>query len=353
MLKIVDKTRKRLCVARLMEVSSKQVDGRNSMLSFVRFLMPSDGVVRWFFFNVGRIRQTGCSSFSVVKLIILWMSIANVSLLSVRAQDPSFKALNPEVLRRGANEVRVRHQSELRRLMVITPTSYEKTKSYPVLFCFHGAGGRAESQCERWKRHVDRRSLILISVDAVQSLKKWNFKEDFHEINYDDVDLIRKVTHALVSSGVADSKAIYATGHSSGGLFCYRLAKETSLFAAVCPMSCGMAKDAHDPDQNTGPVNLMQVIGDRDKSYHGTTNPKVTMHSAEKRMAVWRAFYECKVTPVTKVHGKELVVRTYTNGDGIELAICEAKGQGHHLRRDLRDAADVIALEFMLSHRRE
>ncbi len=68
------------------------------MLSFVRFLMPSDGVVRWFFFNVGRIRQTGCSSFSVVKLIILWMSIANVSLLSVRAQDPSFKAVNPEVL---------------------------------------------------------------------------------------------------------------------------------------------------------------------------------------------------------------------------------------------------------------
>jgi len=270
---------------------------------------------------------------------------------SVSAQDPSFKAL--AILRPGLNEVRVKHESELRRLIVITPATFDRNATYPVLFCFHGAGGKAESQSERWKRHVDRRNLILVSVDAVQSLKKWNFKEDFHAVNHDDVGLIRELVNALVSDGVADSKAIYAMGHSSGGLFCYRLAKETSLFAAVCPMSCGMAKDAHDPDKNTTPVHLMQVIGDRDKSYHGTTNPKVTMHSAEKRIAVWRSFYECDTKPVTKVHGKELTLRTYTNGDGIEVAICEAKGQGHHLRRDLRDAADIIALNFMLGHRKK
>jgi len=300
-----------------------------------------------------RVMKSGRSGLQSVILILmctLWLFALPGS---ADAQDAGFTALDSAVLRPGTNEVRVKHQSEMRRIMVITPSNYDSNKTYPVLFCFHGAGGRAESQSERWKRHVDRRSLVLVSVDAVQSLKKWNFKEDFHAVNHDDVDLIRKVTHALVSCGVADSKAVYATGHSSGGLFCYRLAKETSLFAAVCPMSCGMAKGAHDPDRNTRPVHLMQVIGDRDKSYHGTTNPKVTMHSAEKRIAVWRAFYECEDAPVTKAHGKELSVRTYTNGDGIELAICEAKGQGHHLRRDLRDAADVIALEFMLSHRKK
>ena len=203
-----------------------------------------------------------------------------------------------------------------------------------------------------WRRHVDSRNLILVGVDAVQSLKKWNFKVDYHGVNHDDVGLIREVIKALSSNGLADAKAIYATGHSSGGLFCYRLAKESSLFAAVCPMSCGMAKGAHDPGKSTAPVHLMQVIGDRDKSYLGTTNPKVTMYSAEQRIAVWRAFNECKSKPVTKAHGKEIKVQTYTNSDGIELAICEAKGQGHHLRLDLRDAADVIALDFMLKHRK-
>ena len=272
---------------------------------------------------------------------------------SVTAQAPDWNTLSPETLHLGLNEIRVKYGGELRRLVVVAPKSFDKAKSYPILFCFHGAGGNADKQVARWLRYVDSRNLILVGADAVQSLKKWNFKQDFHAVNHDDIGFIHKVIKALISNGLADAKAIYATGHSSGGLFCYRLAKESSWFAAVCPMSCGMAKGAHDPDKNTAPVHLMQVIGDRDKSYLGTTNPKVTMHSAEKRIAIWRAFNECKAKPVVEDHGDEIRVRTYTNSNGIELAICEAKDQGHHLRLDLRDAADVIALEFMLSHRKE
>ncbi|MDB4654607.1 hypothetical protein OAE40_02390 [Rubripirellula sp.] len=281
-------------------------------------------------------------------------SVLSVSVLSssAGAQEANWNALSPGTLHSGLNEIQVKYGGELRRLVVVAPKAFDKAKNYPILFCFHGAGGDADKQIARWRRHVDSRNLILVGVDAVQSLKKWNFKEDFHGVNHDDVGLIREVIKALISNGLADAKAIYATGHSSGGLFCYRLAKESSLFAAVCPMSCGMAKGAHDPGKSTAPVHLMQVIGDRDKSYLGTTNPKVTMYSAEQRIAVWRAFNECKSKPVTKAHGKEIKVQTYTNSDGIELAICEAKGQGHHLRLDLRDAADVIALDFMLKHRK-
>ncbi len=281
-------------------------------------------------------------------------SVLSVSVLSssAGAQEANWNALSPGTLHSGLNEIQVKYGGELRRLVVVAPKAFDKAKNYPILFCFHGAGGDADKQIARWRRHVDSRNLILVGVDAVQSLKKWNFKEDFHGVNHDDVGLIREVIKALISNGLADAKAIYATGHSSGGLFCYRLAKESSLFAAVCPMSCGMAKGAHDPGKSTAPVHLMQVIGDRDKSYLGTTNPKVTMYSAEQRIAVWRAFNECKSKPVTKAHGKEIKVQTYTNSDGIELAICEAKDQGHHLRLDLRDAADVIALDFMLKHRK-
>ena len=290
--------------------------------------------------------------FGLCVMVNLVLSVSVLS-SSVTAQGPDWNALSPETLHSELNEIQVKYGGELRRLVVVAPKAFDKAKSYPILLCFHGAGGDADKQIARWRRHVDSRNLILVGVDAVQSLKKWNFKEDFHGVNHDDVGLIREVIKALISNGLADAKAIYATGHSSGGLFCYRLAKESSLFAAVCPMSCGMAKGAHDPDKSTAPVHLMQVIGDRDKSYLGTTNPKVTMYSAEQRIAVWRAFNECKSQPVMKAHGKEIKVQTYTNSDGIELAICEAKDQGHHLRLDLRNAADAIALDFMLKHRKE
>ena len=272
---------------------------------------------------------------------------------STTAKDPHWSALAPGKLHAGLNQVQIKYGGELRRLVIVAPKTFDKAKRYPVLFCFHGAGGNADKQIARWRRHVDSRDLILVGVDAVQSLKKWNFKEDFHVVNHDDVGLIREVTQTLISNKLADAQAIYATGHSSGGLFCYRLIKESALFSAVCPMSCGMAQGAHDPDENTAPVHLMQVIGDRDKSYLGTTNPKVTMYSAEQRIAVWRVFNQCKSPPVVKAYGKEIKVLTYTNSDGMQLAICEAKEQGHHLRLDLRDAADVIALDFMLKHRKK
>ena len=291
----------------------------------------------------------------LVGLSVMVHSVLSVSVLSisVTAQDLNWKALSPGTLHSGLNEIQVKYGGELRRLVVVAPKAFDKAKSYPFLFCFHGAGGNADNQIARWRRHVDRRDLLVVGVDAVQSLKKWNFKQDFHGVNHDDVGLICEVIKALVSNGLADAKAIYATGHSSGGLFCYRLAKESALFAAVCPMSCGMAKGGHDPDKRTAPIHLMQVIGDRDKSYLGTANAKVTMYSAAQRIAIWRAFNECESQPVIKAHGKEIKVKTYTNSDGIELAICEAKDQGHHLRLDLRDAADVIALDFMLKHRKE
>jgi poly(3-hydroxybutyrate) depolymerase len=135
-------------------------------------------------------------------------------------------------------------------------------------------------------------------------------------------------------------------------LFCYRLAKETDLFAAVSPMSCGMAKGAHDPQDNTNPVSIMQVIGDQDRSFNGSIAPKVTMYSAEERIEIWRRFHRCRPDPVVVEQGEEVVVSTYANQSGVEVALCKVKGQGHRIRRDLRDRADSIAIDFLLKHRR-
>ena len=252
----------------------------------------------------------------------------------------------------GRNEVRIEHDGHSRRLIVTTPETYRRDTSYPVLFVFHGAGGTADPMSDRWKPHVNQRGLILISAEAIRPLAKWNFKSNFHNREYDDVGLIAKVVETLVASKVADGKAVYATGHSSGGLFTYRLAKETDLFAAVSPMSCGMAKGAHDPQETTKPIPILQVIGDVDKSFNGSIEPKVTMYSAEERIEVWRTFNQCRPDPVVVEHGEELLVSTYTCPSGIEVALCEAKAQGHHLRRDLRDRADSIALDFLLRHRK-
>ena len=50
--------------------------------------------------------------------------------------------------------------------------------------------------------------------------------------------------------------------------------------------------------------------------------------------------------------GKEVVLYTYANPAGIEVAFCKVKDQGHFIRKDLRDSVDSIALDFLLKHKR-
>jgi len=280
---------------------------------------------------------------------VLLFTVAALSILG------PFDAFGAELtsLSPGTNEVQFEHDGHSRRLIVTTPKSFSHQLAYPVLFCFHGAGGRADGQSKRWSPQADRHGFIVICAEAIRPLAKWNFKDSFHAQEYDDVGFVVKVIETLLENKVADEKAIFATGHSSGGLFSYRLAKETDLFAAVSPMSCGMAKDAHEPGEGTQPVPVFQVIGDNDKSYHGSTNPKITMYSAAERIEIWRKFNQCDSDPVVVEYGDEIVVDTYTCPSGVEVALCKVKNQEHHIRRDLRDRADSIAIEFLLKHKRK
>ena len=253
----------------------------------------------------------------------------------------------------GINEVLVEYDGTPRRLIVTTPKNYKRAHVYPSLFCFHGAGGKADGMSRRWGSQANKRNMIVISLEAVQPEAKWNFKDNFHSYNHKDVEFVSDVVKKLINKKVIDSKAIYATGHSSGGLFCYRLAKETSFFAAFAPMSCGMAKNAHEPNKQTQSISVMQVIGDQDKSYHGSVKKRISMYSLEERIKIWRNFNQCFSEPVVKKRGKEIEIATYTNDIGIEVAFCEVKGEGHHIRRDLRNTTDSIAIEFLLKHRKK
>jgi poly(3-hydroxybutyrate) depolymerase len=250
----------------------------------------------------------------------------------------------------GMNEIQIEQDAQSRRLIVTTPNSFDRNSAYPVLFCFHGAGGKADGPSNRFTPFLEERGLILISAEAIRPLAKWNFKQDFHSVNYDDVGFISQVVEKLVAQQIADPQRIYAAGHSSGGLFCYRLAKETDIFAAVAPMSCGMAKDAHEPGEMTKPISILQVIGDNDKSYHGSTNPKITMYSAAERIEIWRTFNQCGPDPVIEKQGDEIVWHNYSSPNGIEVVFGKVMGQEHHIRRDLRDATDVVAIDFLFRH---
>jgi len=76
------------------------------------------------------------------------------------------------------------------------------------------------------------------------------------------------------------------------------------------------------------------------------------MYSAEERISIWNTFNQSHPEPVVRKIGDEITSYTYANFQGVEIAIVEVKDQEHHIRRDLRDATDSIAVDFLLSHRK-
>ncbi|HIE83734.1 MAG TPA: hypothetical protein EYQ00_07775, partial [Dehalococcoidia bacterium] len=237
-----------------------------------------------------------------ILLVVLFCVLGSFSFID--AQDLPIISLSP-----GLNEIQIEHAGHSRRLLITAPKSFESGTRYATLFCFHGAGGKADGQSMRWGRHADSRRLLVVSCEAVQPMAKWNFKDQFHGVDHDDVGLVTSVIQSLVAAGTSDPQMIYATGHSSGGLFCYRLAKQTDLFVALAPMSCGMAKGDHTPQEGTRRVSIMQVIGDQDKSFHGSSNEKVTMYSADERINIWRIFNQCDARPTVNQPFEKITVR--------------------------------------------
>ena len=64
----------------------------------------------------------------------------------------------------GVSEVKVQYGGQLRRLIVTTPKTFNRQNLYPILFCFHGAGGKADGPSRRWSPHADKHDLVVISV---------------------------------------------------------------------------------------------------------------------------------------------------------------------------------------------
>ncbi len=75
------------------------------------------------------------------------------------------------------------------------------------------------------------------------------------------------------------------------------------------------------------------------------------MYSADQRIEIWRKFNQCALEPVDVEYGDEILTSIFTCPSGIEVALCKVKDQGHHLRRDLRDHADSLAIDFLLKHK--
>jgi len=261
-------------------------------------------------------------------------------------------------LKPGTNLVNLRHDGHLRELLVRLPENYDPKKKYPVIFGFHGAGGPKEGYHRQLEKAVRKHGFISASPQGISNkrgITGWNGFSGHRISNTDDVGLVRKVVEHLDKNASIDKSRLFATGGSSGAIFCFRLAIETDLFAAIAPMRGAMINRPPAP-KGRPKISILLVCGADDPLFKGGEQARgEVFYSAHDAMTAW-----------AKNHGGNDVVKSHPGPDervtlthfspqksGYELILYTVKGSGHRLgRKQMTEALDYMA-EFFLRHRKE
>ena len=207
----------------------------------------------------------------------------------------------------------------------------------PVVFVFHGGGGRPEA-IERntgMDEVADQNGFIAVypagDLRASGRGGSWNVGGSISPSSANDVAFVRAIVADLERNVPIDRARIYATGLSIGGVFAYRLACEMSdTFAAIAPVAATMVERSCAP---TSPVAVLHIHGvedDRIPVAGGRGEMTASNRSwpaPQQGISFWSRFDQCAGEPARSDEGAETCT-TYGQCRAT-VKYCVINGGGH------------------------
>jgi polyhydroxybutyrate depolymerase len=232
----------------------------------------------------------------------------------------------------------------VRSYLLHLPPSPNRGKPMPVVIVLHGGGGNAEviAQTSGFTAKADEERFIVIYPNGTgrprNRLLTWNSGNCCgyaHENNVDDVSFVRSLIEQVQQELNVDSRRIFVTGFSNGGMMSYRLACELSeTIAAIAPVAGALNYEKCNPVR---PVSVVAFHGTADEHvlYEGgepirrsDPNPRVDRSVAEA-ISYWVARDQC-ANDARKERRGSVIIEDYAKcreGTGVRLYTLE--GGGH------------------------
>ncbi len=139
----------------------------------------------------------------------------------------------------------------------------------PVVFFFHGGGGRGANMANvGFREMVAKEQFLAIYPDGWRG--NWNDGRNAPRIRsqqegVDDVKFIRAIVNDLSKRYQIDRSRVFATGVSNGGIFCHYLAANAAdLFAGIAPVIGGLAEPVAPTFKPSHPISLLVIQGEAD-----------------------------------------------------------------------------------------
>jgi polyhydroxybutyrate depolymerase len=194
-------------------------------------------------------------------------------------------------------------------LLVLPPDYYKDSTEFPMVIAMHGGGGSA-AQFEKdyqFTPAAQKNGFVVVYPEGVQSdrvlrLRTWNAGTccDYAvEHNIDDVKFIRELIDKMDSSYRINSRKVFATGMSNGGMMAYRLACEIpDKIAAIAAVSCTMATNqACSPSRPVPVLHLHSKLDKRVPPEGGIGIRGYYFPPVDSGLNVWSDKNSCQATP--------------------------------------------------------
>lgn len=224
----------------------------------------------------------------------------------------------------------------------------EPRGTLPVVFVFHGGGGRGAGLAARgYREMVVKESFLAVYPSGWKN--NWNDGRNAARIisqqeGVDDVKFVRTIVEDLAKRHKIDRSRVFATGVSNGGIFSHFLAaKAADLFAGIAPVIGGLAEPLAAGFNPSHPISLLVIQGDADplvpigggpiaRSDRGgrvmATNDMLKLYLAHNGIA--GAPEITQLPDADPNDGTTTEVRRYPPGrDGVRVEYYLVKGGGH------------------------
>jgi polyhydroxybutyrate depolymerase len=160
--------------------------------------------------------------------------------------------------------------SDQREALVYAPTAEPPGEKHPVIFAFHGHGGKMENTANQMNFQTVWPEAVVIYP---QGLPGRGAVHDIHGHapgwqlwpgEYDDRDLkfFDRMLETMRQKFAVDDRRIHAAGFSNGAIFCYVLwAKRAQTLAAIGPVAgCLSNKLPTEEGETPGPTELTKPL---------------------------------------------------------------------------------------------
>jgi polyhydroxybutyrate depolymerase len=204
------------------------------------------------------------------------------------------------------------------------------TSRVPLVVMLHGGFGSATQaqSAYGWNAEADANHFTVVYPNGVRAA--WNAGGGCcgtpATSNIDDVAFISRVVHDVSATLPIDPNRIYATGISNGGLMAYRLACDTTLFAAIGSDSATLLGDCPTPH----PISVLHIHGTADTRipYNGGQGDgyaEINGPAVPAVVARWRTIDNCQPPATTTSDPVTASGSVTTSGSVItSLAACPA-----------------------------